>query len=376
VLWGETRKIGRVRAAVLRATDEPFTIEDVELAAPGPGEVEVRLAAAGVCHSDWNVVTGATTNPLPAVLGHEGAGVVASVGEGVEGVGAGDHVVLSWLPACGRCFYCTQGRHVLCDVAMEDMFRGTLPGGALRLSRNGESLYHYSYLSAFAERCIVPEGCCVRVRDDAPFEVAALVGCAVMTGYGAAVNRAATQEGDVVAVFGAGGVGLSAIMGARLAGAEAVIAVDPVEFKRKTALELGATHALDPTSDDVVGALRDLTAGRGADAALDTAGVPGVVAQAYAAVRRGGTVVAVGLPAEGLTADLPASDLPREEKVITGSFYGSGDPQVDMPQVVDLYMDGKLPLDRLVTRTYTLEEINEAFAAMNSGEVARAVITP
>jgi S-(hydroxymethyl)glutathione dehydrogenase / alcohol dehydrogenase len=364
-----------MRAAVLREVDQPMSVEEVELAAPGPGEVEVRLSAAGVCHSDWNVVTGATSNPLPAVLGHEGAGIVAAVGDGVDSVAEGDHVVLSWLPACGRCFFCTQGRHVLCDVAMEDMFRGTLPGGALRLSQNGGALHHYSYLSAFAERCIVPEGCCVKVRDDAPFEVAALVGCAVMTGYGAAVKRAAVQEGDVVAVFGAGGVGLSAVMGAKLAGAGAVVAVDPVEFKRKTALELGATHALDPTSDDVVDALRELTDGRGADSALDTAGVPGIVAQAYAAVRRGGTVVAVGLPAEGLTADLPASDIPREEKVVTGSFYGSCDPQVDMPVVLDLYMDGQLPLDRLVTRTYSLEEINEAFAAMNSGEVARAVIT-
>jgi len=365
-----------VRAAVLREVDQPFVVEDVELAAPGAGEVEVRISAAGVCHSDWNVVSGATTNPLPAVLGHEGAGVVVAVGDGVETVAEGDHVVLSWLPACGRCYYCAQGRHVLCDVAMEDMFRGTLPGGALRLSQNGDPVYHYSYLSAFAESCIVPAGCCVRVRDDAPFEVAALVGCAVMTGYGAAVNRARVEPGSVVAVFGAGGVGLSAVMGARLAGAEAVVAIDPVEFKRQTALELGATHALDPASDDVVSALRDLTEGRGADAALDTAGVPGIVAQAYASVRRGGTVVAVGLPAEGLTADLPASDLPREEKIVTGSFYGSCNPQVDMPRVLDLYMEGKLPLDRLVTRTYALEQINEAFAAMNSGEVARAVITP
>jgi S-(hydroxymethyl)glutathione dehydrogenase / alcohol dehydrogenase len=365
-----------VRAAVLREVGQPFSVEDVELAAPGPGEVQVRVTAAGVCHSDWNVVTGATSNPLPAVLGHEGAGVVTAVGAGVDSLAEGDHVVLSWLPACGRCFYCAQGRHVLCDVAMEDMFRGTLPGGVLRLSQNGAPLYHYSYLSAFAESCIVPEGCCVRVREDAPFEVAALVGCAVMTGYGAVVKRAALGPGGVVAVFGAGGVGLSAVMGARLAGAGAVVAIDPVEFKRLTALELGATHALDPTADDVVRSLQDLTEGRGADLALDTAGVPGVVAQAYAAVRRGGTVVAVGLPAEGLTADLPASDLPREEKVVTGSFYGSCDPPVDMPRVLDLYMEGKLPLDRLVTRTYPLDEINEAFAAMNSGEVARAVIIP
>jgi S-(hydroxymethyl)glutathione dehydrogenase / alcohol dehydrogenase len=353
-----------------------MSVEEVELDAPGPGEVEVRLAASGVCHSDWNVVTGATANPLPTVLGHEGAGVVESVGEGVDTVSEGDHVILSWLPACGRCFYCSRGRQVLCDVAMEDMFRGTLPGGALRLSQDGDPLYHYSYLSAFAERCIVPEGCCVPIRADAPLEIAALVGCAVMTGYGAAVTRAGVQAGSAVAIFGAGGVGLSAIMGARLAGAAVIAAVDPFPFRRETALELGATHALDPGSDEVPAALRGLTDGRGADAAIDSAGAPGVLAAAYAAVRRGGTVVAVGLPPEGSSAELPAADLAREEKIITGSFYGSCSPQIDMPKVLDLYMDGLLPLDRLVSRAYPLEEINEAFAAMNAGEVARAVIRP
>ena len=363
-----------MRAAVLREVGAPLSVEDVELAAPGPGEVEVRLVASGVCHSDWNVVSGATPNPLPAVLGHEGAGVVEAVGAGVATVAEGDHVVLSWLPSCGRCFYCTLGRPALCDVAMADMFRGTLPGGELRLSLNRDPVYHYSYLSAFAERCVVPEGCCVAVRADAPFDVAALVGCAVMTGFGAVVNRARVQPGDTVAVFGAGGVGLSAVMGARLAGAGAVVAVDPVPFKRETALELGATHAVDPGSDDVAGLLRDLTDGRGADIAVDSAGAPGVVAEAYASVRRGGTVVAVGIPPVGATADLPGTALPREEKVVTGSFYGSCRPHVDMPLVLDLYMDGRLPLDRLVTRTYRLEEINDAFAAMNAGEVARGVV--
>jgi S-(hydroxymethyl)glutathione dehydrogenase/alcohol dehydrogenase len=365
-----------MRAAVLREVDEPFSVEDVELADPGPGEVEVRLLASGVCHSDWNVVTGATSNPLPAVLGHEGAGVVETVGEGVGDVAEGDHVILSWLPACGRCFYCSSGRQVLCDVAMADMFRGTLPGGFLRLSQNGDPLYHYAYLSAFAERCIVPEGCCVRIRDDAPLEVAALVGCAVMTGYGAVVKRARVEPGSTVVVFGAGGVGLSAVMGARLAGAGAIVAADPAPFRRQTALELGATHALDSGSDDVATTLGDLTAGRGADAAVDSAGVPGVLAQAYAVVRRGGTVVAVGLPPEGATVELPASNIAREEKIVTGSFYGSCSPQVDMPLVLDLYMDGRLPLDRLVSRTYPLDGINDAFAAMNAGEVARAVIRP
>jgi NDMA-dependent alcohol dehydrogenase len=363
-----------VRAAVLRELNAPLSLEEVELEAPGSGEVLVRLAASGVCHSDWNVVTGATPNPLPAVLGHEGAGVVEEVGPGVEEVAPGDHVILSWLPACGRCFYCLRGRPVLCDVAMEDMFRGTLPGGVLRLSRDGERLHHYSYLSTFAERCIVPEGCCVRIRRDAPLEVAALVGCAIMTGVGAVWNRAQVEPGSAVVVFGAGGVGLSAVLGAQLAGAGAIVAADPVAFKRETALDLGATHAVDPSVEDVGGLLRDLTDGRGADYAFDTAGAPGVVAQAYGVVRRGGTVVAVGIPPLEATADLSGPSLPREEKVVTGSFYGSCRPQTDMPLLLDLFMDGRLPLDRLVSRRYPLEKVNEAFAAMNEGQVARAVV--
>ncbi len=363
-----------MRAAVLREIDGPLTVEDVELAEPGQGEVTVRIAASGVCHSDWNVITGATSNPLPVVLGHEGAGVVEAVGAEVSTIEEGDHVILSWLPACGQCFYCLQGRGVLCDVAMADMFEGTLPGGTFALSQNGNPLHHYSYLSTFAERCVVPENCCVRIRKDASLQVAALVGCAVMTGFGAAVLRARVEPGSTAVVYGAGGVGLSAIMGCKLAGARAIVAADPVAFKRETALALGATHVVDPGSEDVGALARGLTDGRGADYAFDTAGAPGVVAQAYDAVRRGGTVVSVGLPPEGVTADLPAADLPREEKVVTGSFYGSCRPQVDMPLVIDLYLEGRLDLDALVSRTYPLDEINEAFAAMNAGEVARGVI--
>ncbi|MGH3442048.1 MAG: alcohol dehydrogenase catalytic domain-containing protein, partial [Nitriliruptorales bacterium] len=173
------RRIARMRAAVLRETGSPLTVEDVELAEPGAGEVTVRIAASGVCHSDWNVISGATPNPLPVVLGHEGAGVVEALGPDVTDVAEGDHVILSWLPSCGRCFYCVEGRGVLCDVAMADMFAGTLPGGRLALSQNGTALYHYSYLSTFAERCVVPASCCVPIRKDASLEVAALVGCAV-----------------------------------------------------------------------------------------------------------------------------------------------------------------------------------------------------
>jgi NDMA-dependent alcohol dehydrogenase len=363
-----------VRAAVLRELNGPLSVEEVELAEPGPGEVAIRLGASGVCHSDWNVITGATPNPLPAVLGHEGAGIVETVGEGVESVAAGDHVILSWLPSCGTCFYCIQGRGVLCDMAMADMFEGTLPGGALALSQNGAPLYHYSFLSTFAERCVVPESCCVRIRLDAPLPVAALVGCAVMTGFGAAVLRARVEPGSTAVVFGTGGVGLSAILGCKLAGARAIVAADPVAFKRETALALGASHAVDPGNEDVAALLQELTDGRGADYAFDTAGAPGVVARAYDAVRRGGVVVAVGIPPLGETADIPAPSLPREEKVVTGSFYGSCRPHVDMPLVIDLYMDGRLDLDALITREFALDEINDAFAAMNAGEVARGVI--
>jgi NDMA-dependent alcohol dehydrogenase len=367
-------RIGGVRAAILEEVNAPLAVEDVELADPGPGEVVVRLHASGVCHSDWNVVSGATPNPLPAVLGHEGAGVVEAVGAGVSAVAEGDHVVLSWLPACGRCFYCVQGRPSLCEHAMEGMFEGTLPSGALRLSRNGAPLYHYSFLSTFAERCIVPDECCVPIRADAPLDVAALVGCAVMTGIGAAINRARVEPGSSVAVFGAGGVGLSVILGSLLAGGRDVVAVDPVPFKRELALELGATHTVDPRSDDPADFLRELTDGRGADYAFDAAGFPGVIAQAYAATRRGGTVVSIGIPPVGAEASLPGPSLPRDEKIVTGSFYGSCRPHVDMPLVLDLFMEGRLPLDKLVSRTYALDDINEAFGAMNGGEVARAVI--
>jgi Zn-dependent alcohol dehydrogenase len=254
------------------------------------------------------------------------------------------------------------------------MLAGTMPDGTSRLTSGGEAIYHYSFLSTFAERCVVPEQSCVSVRKDVPFAVAALVGCAVMTGLGAVVNRARAEPGSTVAIFGAGGVGLSAVLGARLAGAGTIVAVDPVPFKRELAEEFGATHALDPARGDVADEIRALTGGRGADYALDTAGAPGLVESAYDAVRPGGTVVAVGIPTADAVVEIPGPRLPREEKVLTGSLYGSCRPHVDMPLVLDLYMAGRLDLDRLVTRTYALEDVNEAFAAMNAGQVARGVI--
>jgi NDMA-dependent alcohol dehydrogenase len=365
-------KIAAVLAAVLHATGEPLRVEDVELAPPGPGEVSVRVSASGVCHSDWNTITGDSPNPLPAVLGHEGAGVVEAVGEGVTSVSEGDHVVLSWMPSCGRCFYCRRGRPMLCEEAMPGMLAGTLLGGAIRLSRDGRPVYHYSFVSTFAERTVVPEASCVRIRKDVPLPIAALVGCAVMTGVGAAVNRARVAAGSAAIVFGAGGVGLSVVQGCRLAGAGTIVAVDPVESKRALALELGATHAAGP--DEALALVRDLTNGRGADYAFVAAGVGDLFGRAFVSARPGGTVVCIGLPAEGVTVSLPGPELVREEKIVTGSLYGSCRPHDDMPLLLDLYTAGRLDLDRLVSRTYPLEAVNQAFADMNAGEVARGVL--
>ena len=361
-------------AAVLHATKEPLRIEEVELATPGPGEVSVRIQASGVCHSDWNAIAGDSIVPLPAVLGHEGAGIVEEVGDGVDAVAPGDHVVLSWMPACGRCFYCRRGRPNLCEGALPGLFEGTLVDGAIRLSQNGRPVYHYAFLSAFAERAVVPEASCIPIRRDVPFTVAAIVGCAVMTGVGAAINRARIEAGSTAIVFGAGGVGLSVVLGCRLAGARAIVAVDPVAAKRALALELGATHAVDASAEDAVEAARDLTDGRGADYAFVAAGVPALFVQAFMATRRAGTVVCIGLTREDAEVSFPATALVREEKVVTGSLYGTCRDREDMPRLLDLYAAGRLDLDRLVTRTYALEDVNDAFADMNAGVVARGVL--
>jgi S-(hydroxymethyl)glutathione dehydrogenase / alcohol dehydrogenase len=360
-----------MRAAVLHEHRRPFAIEDVDLAPPGPGEVEVRLHASGVCRSDWNTVTGDTPSPLPAVLGHEGAGIVAEVGPGVTSVAPGDHVVLSWLPACGRCRQCTSGRPTLCDVAAPALLAGTLLDGSTRLTLGGRPVHHYSFLSTFAERTVVPEASCVRVRKDAPFDVAALVGCAITTGTGAVLNRAGVEAGSFVAVFGAGGVGLSAIMAARLAGAAAIVAVDPAAPRRAVALELGATHAVGP--EEAAGAVADLAPG-GVDYAIESSGAAGAVASAYAAVRRGGTLVCVGIPPEDAVVELPGAALVRDEKIVTGSLYGSCRPHTDMPMLLDLFLDGRLPLDRLVGTSYPLDEIDRAFEEMREGGGVRTLI--
>ena len=365
----------RTQAAVLPAVGEPLVATEVDLAAPGAGEVLVRIEASGVCHSDWNAGTGASATPLPAVLGPEGSGVVEEVGAAVTRISPGDTVVLSWLPACGTCRACQRGRPSLCEVAARQMAVGSLPGGGFRLSHKDGRLYHYSYLSTFARHAVVSEHSCIPLPAGTDPDVAAFVGCAVTTGIGAVINRAKIEPGCSVAVFGAGGVGLSAIMGARLAGAETIIAVEPSAVRRALAVELGATRALDGRDPALAEALLDYSHG-GLDYAFEAAGLPALLELAFSVTRPGGMIVAIGVPPDGSVVSLPGPQLVRSEKVITGTFYGSARPAVDMPLILRLYAQGRLPLDKLVGRRYRLAEVNEAFADMRSGASARGVLKP
>jgi Zn-dependent alcohol dehydrogenase len=365
----------RTHAAVLPAVGEPLVAAEVDLAAPGAGEVLVRIEASGVCHSDWNAVTGASATALPAVLGHEGCGVVEESGAAVTRISPGDTVVLSWLPACGACRACQRGRPSLCEAATQHMAAGSLPGGGFRLSHEGARLHHYSYLSTFARHAVVSEHSCIPLPAGTDPDVAALVGCAVTTGIGAVINRARIEPGCSVAVFGAGGVGLSAIMGARLAGAETIIAVEPSAPRRALAVELGATRVLDGHDPALAEALLDYSHG-GVDYAFEAAGLPQLLELAFSVTRPGGTIVAIGVPPDGSAVSLPAPQLVRSEKVVTGTFYGSARPAVDMPMILRLHAQGRLPLDKLVGRRYRLAEINEAFADMRSGVSARGVLKP
>ncbi|HMB93246.1 MAG TPA: Zn-dependent alcohol dehydrogenase [Rhodothermales bacterium] len=363
----------QTRAAVLYEPNTPFVIETLDLEAPRAGEVLVKVAAAGVCNSHWHLVTGATQHPLPVVPGHEGAGIVQAVGEEVTQVQPGDHVILNWAPSCGHCFYCLHDRPSLCDTYLDPVWGGTMMDGTPRLSKDGAPIYHFCALACFAEYAVVPVESCVRVNKDVPSSVAALIGCAVTTGVGAVLNTAQVAPGSSVAVFGAGGVGLSTVLGARLAGADPVIAIDRVAPKENSARRLGATHFVGP-GEDHIEAIRKLTGGRGADYVFDTTGVPAVQSACLDAVRPGGTVVLAGLAPMGSSTDLPGAVITRQEKTVSGTYYGSAHPARDFPHYADLYLRGKLDLDGLITYTYSLDQINEAFADLLAGKLARGVI--
>ena len=357
-----------MRAAVLRTAGEPVTIEDVDVDDPAPGEVLIRTTAAGVCHSDLHFIEGLYDTPMPCVPGHESAGVVEAIGDGVTYVAPGDHVITCMSAFCGVCRNCTAGRPVLCESKETWRAAGQPP----RLSQNGQPFTQLYNLGSYAEQMLVHERACVKVRDDMPLDRGALIGCAVMTGFGAVVNTAQIPVGASVVVIGCGGIGLSAINGAALAGAGKVIAVDLSPAKLETALTFGATHTIDASSTDVVRAVRQLTGG-GADYAFEAVGLKTTSEQAYEMVRYGGTAVIIGMVPQGQKLEIDAEAL-LMEKTLTGSNMGSNRFREDMPQLVEFYLDGKLHLDAMVTERVRLDDINEAFAAMKSGEVARSVI--
>ncbi|MDM8521342.1 Zn-dependent alcohol dehydrogenase [Anaerolineales bacterium HSG6] len=363
----------KITAAVLYEPNRHFELKQLDLAPPQTGEVLVKVAAAGVCHSDWHLATGATAHNLPVVAGHEGAGVVEKVGDGVTTIQPGDHVALNWAPNCGTCFYCVHDRPSLCDTYIGPIWDGTMMDGTTRLSENGQPVYHYSATACFAEYTVVPQECCIPLDKRIPLPIAALIGCAVTTGVGAVINTAQVKPGSSVAVFGAGGVGLSIIMGAKLAGAKQIIAIDQNESKRAIAESFGATDTL-LASADVVTTIRAMTAGRGADYTFEAIGLPAVQELCLEAVRPGGLVVLTGLAPMGSNTNLPGSVIVRQEKTVTGSYYGSMHPARDFPLYGELYLQNKLDLDRLVSQTYSLSQINEAYQAMLNGNLARGVI--
>jgi S-(hydroxymethyl)glutathione dehydrogenase / alcohol dehydrogenase len=367
----------KIRAVVLEQMGGPLTPCEVELAPPGAQEVLVRLRASGVCHSDWNAVDGTAETPCPAVLGHEGAGVVEAVGERVTRVAVGDHVALSWAPWCGECNECRRDLPQLCSTVWPAMGTGGLMDGTPRLSRDGAPVFHYSLLSTFAEACVVPERSCVRIAGDVPFEVAALVGCAVTTGVGAVWRTAGVLPGDRVAVIGCGGVGLSALMAAVAVGAEPVIAVDAAPVKLEVARGFGATAAVLWQGDaaSTADAVREASGG-GVDYAIEATGRPEAMESAFLSTRARGAAVLIGIPRPDATLSLPAATIPRMERRILGSIYGSSKPERDFSQTLDLYRSGRLPLDRLVSHRLPLEEASRGFELMRSGDALRVVLEP
>ncbi len=371
----------KTRAAVLRemgaprpyTESRPLEIVELELEEPGPGEVLVEVGAAGLCHSDLSVIDGSRPRVMPMALGHEAAGRVVGLGTGVESLGVGDHVVLAFVPACGSCGPCRSGRAALCEPGAAANAKGTLLSGAIRLSdASGQPINHHLGVSAFSEHIVVSQRSAVKVPPDLPHEVAALFGCAVLTGVGAATHSAGIKPGDTVAVFGLGGVGLAAVLGAVLAGAERVVGVDVVAEKLHLAEALGASETI-AAGPGAVDAVREATGG-GAEVVIETVGNAAVLAEAYAATRRGGQTVTVGLPDPEQMLEIPAVSLVAEERTLRGSYLGSCVPAEDIPRFVALRAAGKLPVDNLLTGTLTLEEVNEGFERLASGDGARQAI--
>jgi S-(hydroxymethyl)glutathione dehydrogenase/alcohol dehydrogenase len=355
-----------MKAAVMYGVNQPLVIEDIEIDEPREHEVLVKTSASGVCHSDLHFMEGSYPHPLPAVLGHESAGVVEKVGSAVTKVKAGDRVVVAFVASCGACDFCVVGKPYLCSNSQA-------LGRMGRISLKGQPMLQFANMSAFAEQQLVHENACVKVPDGVPMEVACLVGCSVMTGVGAVANTARVPVGSTVAVVGAGGVGLNIIQGAALAGASRVIAVDLLENKLAAAREFGATDVVDGSKGDAVQQVQSMTGG-GVDFAFEAIGLSKTAEQCWQMIKRGGKAVVVGMIPVGQAVSIPGPDFIFGEKCITGSFYGSTRQTVDMPWLMELYRQKRLKIDELISRRYELGQINEAYAALKNGEVNRSVI--
>jgi len=372
----------QTRAAILRAMglpppyaqSRPLAVETVDLDPPGPGEVLVRIKAAGLCHSDLSVINGDRPRPVPMVLGHEAAGTVEALGAGVEDLKAGDHVVMVFVPSCGHCLPCAEGRPALCEPAMAANTAGTLLSGARRLKHNGGVLNHLLGVAAFADYVTVSRRSLIRVDKSLPFEHAALFGCAVLTGVGAVVNTAALKPGQTAAIVGLGGVGLAGLLGAVAAGASQIIAIDVMAGKLELARKLGATTTVNGRDADAIEQVKAATGG-GVDFAFDFAGSVQALETAWRVTRRGGTTVSAGLPNPKLTFPLPAVNLVAEERTLKGSYIGTCVPLRDIPRYVALFQQGKLPVDKLLTGRLALEDINEGFDRLHRGEAIRQIVT-
>lgn len=363
------------KAAIATAVGSPLEIVDIDVADPKAGEIRIQMGASGVCHSDLSVVRGVLPIALPAVLGHEGAGTITQLGEGVDHLSLGDHVVVSWVPQCGACYFCEHDQGELCEVGSMASMSGGLLDMTSRVSRDGVPVSVMAASGTFAEEAIIPAIGAVKIDPSIPLTAGALIGCGVLTGFGAATNTASIRKGDSVVVIGCGGVGLNVIQGAKHAGADRIIAVDMVDGKLATATKFGATHTLNPSAGDPIGQVMELTGGRGADVAFEVIGLGATIEQALQMTRRGGQAVIVGVPSfDTMLTINPAMDLLVQEKQIRGCWYGSSNVHRDVPKLAGLYQAGKLMLDELMSAQITLDQVNEAMDNMGSGEIARSVI--
>ena len=363
----------KTRAALFHAVGQPFEVAEIDLADPGARDVVVRLAAVGICGTDLHQVKGEFRRPTPMVLGHEGAGVVEAVGPGVTRVAPGDEVVLSWAPSCGECADCRRGRPAACVPLHQAIGAGTLVDGTTGMSRDGRTVYRGTATGCLAERIVVDERVALPTGGGVPLREAALLGCAALTGVGATLFAAGVTPASSVAVLGAGGVGQFVVQGARIAGATLIVAVDPFEARRAQALRLGATHAVAP--EEFRGLLSELTPA-GVDFCFDAVGDPATTATALGATRAGGTCVVVGLPAVGARLDLEPAQFVRREKWLTGTMYGSEDPAVALPVLLEHVRAGRLELGSLVGPSFSLDDVNEAVEASLAGAAGRVLVLP